>query len=153
MAAQRARNCGRTGRHPDVQAGQAGGCRRPVAYKLSSNEIPYGPLPAVLEASRRRRGFNRYPDMAGGGLTAELARRFGVPLTHLAIGTGSVGVAQSAAAVDRRSPGDEVLYAWRSFEAYPILTQISGRGRSGTAAAGEAHDLDAMADAITTGPG
>ena len=52
----------------------------PVAYKLSSNENPYPPLPGVLEAVTAAAGsFNRYPDMACTGLIAELAERFGVP--------------------------------------------------------------------------
>ena len=43
-----------------------------------------------------------------------------------------------------------MVYAWRSFEAYPIVVQISG-ARSVTVplTADEHHDLDAMAAAIT----
>src|SRR5690606_29298608 len=66
-----------------------------VTYKLSSNENPYPPLPGVLEQATRAAGaFNRYPDMACTALLAEIADHFGVPVTHLATGTGSVGVAQ-----------------------------------------------------------
>jgi histidinol-phosphate aminotransferase len=47
-------------------------------------------------------------------------------------------------------PGDEVLYAWRSFEAYPILAQITGARSVQVPLTGdERHDLDAMAVAIT----
>ncbi len=47
-------------------------------------------------------------------------------------------------------PGDEVIYAWRSFEAYPIITQISGATSVQVPLTeGDVHDLDAMADAIT----
>jgi histidinol-phosphate aminotransferase len=43
-----------------------------------------------------------------------------------------------------------VVYAWRSFEAYPIITRISGaRAVQVPLDADERHDLDAMADAIT----
>ena len=43
-----------------------------------------------------------------------------------------------------------MIYAWRSFEAYPIITQISGaKSVQVPLTAGEVHDLDAMADAIT----
>ena len=120
------------------------------AYKLSSNENPYPPLPGVLEAVRQAAdSFNRYPDMGVAALTAELAARFGVPAEHIATGTGSVGVAQQLLQATS-GPGDEVIYAWRSFEAYPIITQISGATSVKVPlTADEAHDLDAMADAVT----
>jgi histidinol-phosphate aminotransferase len=121
-----------------------------TSYKLSSNENPYPPLPSVLdvvaaEASR----FNRYPDLFATGLTAAIAERFDVPASHVATGTGSVGVlqqvVQSVATV-----GDEVLYAWRSFEAYPIVVQISGATSVRVPLTlDERHDFDAMAAAIT----
>jgi histidinol-phosphate aminotransferase len=120
------------------------------AYKLSSNENPYPPLPGVLEKVTAAAGaFNRYPDMFCGELTAELADRFGVPPEHVATGTGSVGVAQSLLQATS-GPGDEVVYAWRSFEAYPIITQISGATSVPVPLLpDESHDLDAMAAAIT----
>ncbi|MDX3076413.1 histidinol-phosphate transaminase [Streptomyces sp. NPDC088354] len=121
-----------------------------TAYKLSSNENPYPPLPGVLEAVTAAAGsFNRYPDMACTALQSELADRFGVPPEHIATGTGSVGVAQQLLQITS-GPGDEVVYAWRSFEAYPIITQISGASAVPVPLdAEETHDLDAMADAIT----
>ncbi|MCL2731612.1 MAG: histidinol-phosphate transaminase [Actinomycetia bacterium] len=120
------------------------------AFKLSSNENPYPPLPGVLEAATAAAGsFNRYPDMACAALTAELAERFGVPASHVATGTGSVGVAQQLLQATS-GPGDEVIYAWRSFEAYPIITRISGAAAVQVPLdAEERHDLDAMADAVT----
>lgn len=120
------------------------------AYKLSSNENPFPPLPGVLEAATAAAGsFNRYPDAACTELIAELAHRFGVPQTHIATGTGSVGVAQQLLQ-STAGPGDEVIYAWRSFEAYPIITRISGATPVEVPLTdGEDHDLDAMADAIT----
>ncbi|MCI0384745.1 histidinol-phosphate transaminase [Streptomyces sp. CNQ085] len=122
----------------------------PTAYKLSSNENPYPPLPGVLEAVTAAAGsFHRYPDMACGLLMSELSRRFGVPMSHIATGTGSVGVAQQLLQATA-GPGDEVVYAWRSFEAYPIITQISGAASVRVPLDGdERHDLDAMADAVT----
>lgn len=121
-----------------------------TAYKLSSNENPYPPLPGVLEAAvAAARSFNRYPDMACTALHAELAARFAVPVEHIATGTGSVGVAQQLIQATA-GPGDEVIYAWRSFEAYPIITQISGAASVRVPLdAAETHDLDAMAAAIT----
>jgi histidinol-phosphate aminotransferase len=120
------------------------------AFKLSSNENPYPPLPGVLEAVTAAAGtFNRYPDMACSALTEALAERFGVPAAHIATGTGSVGVAQQLLQATS-GPGDEVIYAWRSFEAYPIITRISGATAVQVPLDGdETHDLDAMAAAVT----
>jgi histidinol-phosphate aminotransferase len=122
----------------------------PAAYKLSSNENPYPPLPGVMERAVETAGaFNRYPDMACTGLMEALSARFGVPASHLATGTGSVGVAQSLLQATS-GPGDEVVYAWRSFEAYPIITQVSGATAVPVPlTGGDVHDLDAMAAAIT----
>ncbi|MFF1686199.1 MULTISPECIES: histidinol-phosphate transaminase [unclassified Streptomyces] len=135
---------------PTYKPGKAAAAGGPVAYKLSSNENPYPPLPGVMESVVEAAGsFNRYPDMACTGLMNELAERFAVPVTHLATGTGSVGVAQQLLQATS-GPGDEVIYAWRSFEAYPIITQISGATAVEVPlTSGEVHDLDAMADAIT----
>lgn len=135
---------------PAYVPGKPAAAGGPVAYKLSSNENPYPPLPGVLEAALAAAGnFNRYPDMACTGLMNELADRFGVPLSHLATGTGSVGVAQQLLQATS-GPGDEVVYAWRSFEAYPIITQVSGATSVRVPLTdGEVHDLDAMAEAIT----
>ncbi|HSA52173.1 MAG TPA: aminotransferase class I/II-fold pyridoxal phosphate-dependent enzyme, partial [Yinghuangia sp.] len=120
------------------------------SYKLSSNENPYPPLPDVLEKVAEAAGsVNRYPDMACGELIAEIAEHFGVPPAHVATGTGSVGVAQQLLQATS-GPGDEVIYAWRSFEAYPIITQISGATSVQVPLlADEGHDLDAMAAAVT----
>ena len=135
---------------PTYKPGKPAAAGGPVAYKLSSNENPYPPLPGVMETvTAAVSSFNRYQDMACSGLMSELSDRFGVPLSHLATGTGSVGVAQQLIQATS-GPGDEVIYAWRSFEAYPIITQISGaRSVQVPLTPGEVHDLDAMADAIT----
>ncbi|MFI9119214.1 histidinol-phosphate transaminase [Streptomyces bikiniensis] len=135
---------------PTYKPGKPAAAGGPVAFKLSSNENPYPPLPGVLESVVAGADtFNRYPDMACTGLMEELAERFGVPVSHLATGTGSVGVAQSLLQATS-GPGDEVIYAWRSFEAYPIITQISGATSVQVPLTdGEVHDLDAMAEVIT----
>ncbi|AZM54286.1 histidinol-phosphate transaminase [Streptomyces sp. WAC 01529] len=135
---------------PTYKPGKPAAADGPVAYKLSSNENPYPPLPGVMESALAAAGsFNRYPDMACTALMSELADRFGVPVSHIATGTGSVGVAQQLLQATS-GPGDEVIYAWRSFEAYPIITQVSGATSVRVPLTeGEVHDLDAMADAIT----
>lgn len=120
------------------------------AFKVSSNENPYPPLPGVLEAvTATAASMNRYPDMFATGLVTALADRFGVPPEHIATGTGSVGVLQQIVQATA-TEGDEVVYAWRSFEAYPIVVGISGATAVHVPLApGARHDLPAMADAIT----
>ena len=121
-----------------------------TAYMISSNENPYPPLPSVLGVVRdAAAAMNRYPDMAVTELTAALAARLDVPPERLALGPGSVGVLGQliAATCD---PGDEVVFAWRSFEAYPILVTLAGAVPVQVPlAAGDRHDLVAMAEAIT----
>ncbi|MEU2564239.1 histidinol-phosphate transaminase [Streptomyces longispororuber] len=135
---------------PTYKPGKPAAAEGAQAYKLSSNENPYPPLPGVMETAMEAvRSFNRYPDMACTELMSELAEHFGVPATHVATGTGSVGVAQQLIQATS-GPGDEVIYAWRSFEAYPIITQVSGATSVRVPlTSGEVHDLDAMAAAIT----
>ena len=120
------------------------------AYKISSNENPYPPLPSVqMVIADAGTQANRYPDMFATGLVSRIAARFNVPESHVATGTGSVGVCQQAIQ-STAGPGDEVVFAWRSFEAYPIIVQISGADSIRVALTpDERHDLDAMADAVS----
>jgi histidinol-phosphate aminotransferase len=119
------------------------------AHKLSSNESPYGPLPSVLKVIAETAGeIHRYPDNGAAALSAAIAERFGVPADHTAVGPGSVGVLkQIVEAVS--GPGSEILYAWRSFEAYPPLSDLAGATSVRVPLKGEVHDLAAMAAAIT----
>jgi histidinol-phosphate aminotransferase len=136
---------------PAYQPGRSAAARDGApAYKLSSNENPYPPLPSVLtEIRTAAESVNRYPDMFATGLTAAIAKRFDVPVDHVATGTGSVAVLQQAVQ-STAADGDEVVYAWRSFEAYPIVAQISGATSVRVPlTADERHDLDAMADVVT----
>ncbi|MGW8531980.1 histidinol-phosphate transaminase [Nocardiopsis sp. NPDC055824] len=119
------------------------------SVKLSSNESPYGPLPSVREAvARAAAELNRYPDPGAEELTSRLARRLDVPEEHLALGAGSVGMLQQLLEAVGE-PGAEVVYAWRSFEAYPLLAGLAGVTPMQVPLKDEAHDLDAMADAVT----
>lgn len=136
---------------PAYKAGQRPAVRADLeTFKISSNENPFPPLPGVLEAvMRSAEHLNRYPDPLSTRLVHALAARFDVPAEHIALGTGSVSVCGQI--VDSvAGPGDEILYAWRSFEAYPIWAQIAGAvSVQVPLTAGEEHDLPAMASAIT----
>ncbi|MBT2517198.1 histidinol-phosphate transaminase [Streptomyces sp. ISL-90] len=119
-------------------------------FKLSSNENPFDPLPSVVEAiSASAKYVNRYPDASALPLREALAARFGVSADEVLVGAGSVSLlAQFIAAA--AGPGDEVVYSWRSFEAYPGLVSVAG-ATSVTVPnqPDHRHDLEAMAAAIT----
>lgn len=122
----------------------------PGAIKLASNEVPYGPLPGVVEAiTQAAASAHRYPDMGVVALRETLANRYGVTADRVATGCGSVALTEHLARVSCL-PGDEILYSWRAFEAYPIIAAATGatsvRVPNG---AGHGHDLAAMAAAVT----
>ena len=132
---------------PATQATATGGL---TAYKMSSNENPYPPLPSVLAVVQAAAGtINRYPDMAVTALTQALAESLEVPAECIATGTGSVGVLGQVVQAMCEA-GDEVVYAWRSFEAYPIVCAVAGAAAVPVPLApGQRHDLPAMAAAVT----
>ena len=131
------------GKPPTVRPGM-------TAYKLSSNENPYPPLPGVVEAATEAVAvMNRYPDMGSNALYDALAERLGVPSTDLALATGSVALIYQLVNAFCET-GDEVVYAWRSFEAYPIAVTTSGATSVQVPVTADGrHDLPAMLAAIT----
>ncbi|MFD0741508.1 histidinol-phosphate transaminase [Phytohabitans flavus] len=122
----------------------------PEAIKLASNEVPYGPLPGVVEAvTEAASGVHRYPDMGVVALRAALAERYEVAPERIATGCGSVALCEHLARATCL-PGDEILYSWRSFEAYPIIAATTGAASVRVPNdAGHGHDLRAMAAAVT----
>ena len=121
-----------------------------TTWKLSSNENPFPPLPGVLEAvAAAAELMNRYPDMGCAALYQALGERLSVPTSDLAAATGSVALLYHLVQAFCE-PGDEVLYAWRSFEAYPIATAVCGARSVQVPLTPDArHDLDAMLQAIS----
>jgi histidinol-phosphate aminotransferase len=121
-----------------------------TSYKLSSNENPYPPLPGVVEAvTRAVETMNRYPDMGSSALYDALSARLRVPADNLAVATGSVALIYQLLAA-YCEPGDEVVHAWRSFEAYPIAVAAAAATSVPVPVTIDGrHDLDAMAAAIT----
>ncbi len=121
----------------------------PGAIKLASNENPYGPLPHVLDRITEAAGAsNRYPDTNATELMYALADKYGVDADRVVLGCGSVSLCQQLV-LATAGPGDEVLFAWRSFEAYPIVTLIGGATPVQVPLREQAHDLPALAAAIT----
>lgn len=124
------------------------GASIPNALKLASNESSLAPLPSVSAAINDATShLNRYPDMASGALRGKLAQWLGVDLDNVAVGNGSSAICQQLVQATCKD-GDEVVYAWRSFEAYPILCKIAGAVGVGVPLKRGRHDLKAMSDAI-----
>lgn len=119
-------------------------------FKLSSNENPFDPLPSVVAAvAAAGAEINRYPDATAFALRERLADRFGVSTDEVIVGAGSVALlAQFILAA--AGPGDEVVYSWRSFEAYPGLVTVAGATSVPVPNRPDhGHDLDAIAAAVT----
>jgi len=125
-------------------------CGCEVIHKLSSNENPYGPVPAAIEAmAALAPRLNRYPDGSARSLKAALAKHLGVAIQNIAVGNGSNELLRLIAQAVLR-PGDECVFSWPSFVVYPMVTQLMGATSVKVGLnEGQAHDLDAMLDAIT----
>ena len=122
----------------------------PGAVKISSNEMPTPPSPAVLEAiARELETINRYPDLTAAPLREALAKRFGVGADQVCVGTGSSAILVAALSAVCQ-PGTQVVYPWRSFESYPIaVPSVGGDPVPVELLPDGTHDLDAMRAAIT----
>ncbi len=126
----------------DTESSNAEGSS-PITFDLSSNELVLPPLPTVLAGIEK--GFPqlaRYPDPTARDLTAEIARHLCVSAEELAVGPGSAGVLQQLL-LALCGKGDEVVYAWPGFDAYPTLVAISGATSvHAPLAVSGGHDLD-----------
>lgn len=118
--------------------------------KLSSNENPYGPMPAAIAGMQAVLSrLNVYPDGSARALRRRLCERLGIADTNLVVGNGSNELLRlvAQAVLD---PGDECVFAWPSFVVYPMVCQLMGATEVKVPLGeGEAHDLDAMLAAIT----
>lgn len=116
--------------------------------KLASNEGPFGPFPAAVEAIERSvRELNRYPDGGAYQLRAALAERHGVRLEEVSVAAGADGIIDlvSQATLD---PGDEIVCGWPSFASYVICALKLGAVPRKVPLRDHRYDLEAMLDAI-----
>ena len=122
----------------------------PDAVKISSNEMPTPPSPAVLEAiARELQTINRYPDLTAAPLREALGNRFGVGADQVCVGTGSSAILVAALSAVCQ-PGTQVVFPWRSFESYPIAVPTVGADPVPVPLLPDgSHDLVAMRAAIT----
>jgi len=122
----------------------------PGAILLNSNESPWPPSPAVQAALLGAAAHgNRYPDWVSADLVARLARLLELDRSWITAGCGSVSLCQQLVQACC-GPGEEVLCAWRSFDAYPAMARVHGAvPRTVPLTAGHGHDLEAMAAAVS----
>jgi histidinol-phosphate aminotransferase len=116
--------------------------------KLASNEGPFPPFPAAIEAMERAaRELNRYPDGGSYRLHEALAARHGVAFEQIAVGAGADGCLDmlSQATLD---PGDEVVCCWPSFPSYVIYARKQGASAVTVPLREQRYDLDALAAAV-----
>jgi histidinol-phosphate aminotransferase len=119
------------------------------AVKLASNEAPFGPFPAAVEAAVAALATaNRYPDNGAVELVEAIAERTRVAPDQVLVGNGSVQLCQHLF-LTTVEPGDEVVFGWPSFEAYPIQAQQSDARAVRVPLRDLTYDLPAMADAVT----
>jgi histidinol-phosphate aminotransferase len=117
--------------------------------KLASNEGPFPPFPAALEAMERAaRDLNRYPDGGAFALRTALAARHGVRFEEIVVGGGADGVIDllSQATLD---PGDEIVCGWPSFPSYVLDALKLGATPVKVPLRDHAYDLEALLAAIT----
>jgi histidinol-phosphate aminotransferase len=117
--------------------------------KLASNEGPFGPFPAALEALERcAPELNRYPDGGAWELRSALAALHGVRFEQVALGAGADGVIDclSQAVLDE---GDEIVCGWPSFPSYVLDAIKLGARPVRVPLSDHRYDLDALLAAIT----
>ncbi len=116
--------------------------------KLASNEGPFPPFPAALEAMERTAtDLNRYPDGGVYALRTALADHHGVAFEEVVVGAGADGVIDllSQATLE---PGDEIVCGWPSFPSYVLDAVKLGAVPRKVPLRDHVYDLDAMLDAI-----
>jgi len=117
--------------------------------KLASNENPLGPSPKALAAMHEaleRSHF--YPDGGGYHLREAIAGRVGLARENVLLGNGSNEIIELLGHAFLR-PGDEVVVSRHAFVVYKLMTTLLGATTIEVDDPGFAHDLDAMAGAIT----
>jgi histidinol-phosphate aminotransferase len=119
------------------------------AIKLASNETPWGPLPAIVEAVRESLGgVNRYADHRATELRARLADWIGVDPGQVTVGAGSVTLLQQLF-LSYVDAGDEVVYPWRSFEVYPVYSRLMQASDVQIPLVDHVADIEAIAEAVS----
>ena len=119
------------------------------SVKLASNENPLGPSPKALAAIRAKLDeLHLYPDGDCFYLKTGLAKKLGVLPEQLIFGNGSNEIIELAARTFMRA-GDEAVMAEQAFVVYQLIVQAVGGKSMQVPLSDYAHDLSAMAEAIS----
>jgi histidinol-phosphate aminotransferase len=117
--------------------------------KLSSNENPLGPAPRAIAALQSAAlNVHRYPDAGSLALREGLAARYGLSPDMLICTNGSDEMVFLLCLAFLRE-GDQAVMAHGSFISYYLRTIEMGGLPIRVPLRDYAHDLDAMADAVT----
>jgi histidinol-phosphate aminotransferase len=95
--------------------------------KLNTNECPYGPSEAVLQAIAEHSGdaLRLYPDPQANALKAAIARYHGLEPTQVFVGNGSDEVLAHAFMALLKHPAP-LLYPDISYSFYPVYAKLYG---------------------------
>ena len=118
--------------------------------KLASNENPLGPSPKALEAMHatlERSHF--YPDGGGFYLREAIAEKMELKRENVILGCGSNEIIEFIGHAFLK-PGDEIVTSHHAFVVYKLMAKLFGATTVEVPDPGFAHDLEAMADAITS---
>lgn len=116
--------------------------------KLASNEGPFPPFPAAIEAMERAAlELNRYPDGGAWTLRTELAERHGVPFQEVVVGAGADGIIDLLAQATL-DPGDDVVCGWPSFPSYVLSAAKLGAEVRRVPLRDDTYDLGGLLAAI-----
>jgi len=119
------------------------------SIKLASNENPFGPSPAAVEAMLKALGnLHRYPDGSCYYLTEALANHMGVAAEQIVFGNGSNEVIEFLVKAFVRE-GDEVITSHPSFLMYQKFVQVRGGNNHVVELADMSHDLEHIADLVS----
>lgn len=117
------------------------------AFKLSSNENP-APTPRWVDDAITGATVGRYPESTSRAVRERLASIWDCDADEVIVGAGSVSVLYQLIQATS-GPGDNIVFAWRAFEAYPWTAVVAGaEPRRIPNLPDHSHDLDAMAAAI-----
>ncbi|MFA9429052.1 histidinol-phosphate transaminase [Egicoccus sp. AB-alg2] len=97
-----------------------------MKVRLSSNESPFGPSPAAVEAANAAVAEGHlYPDDQSVALREAIAAHEGLPVEQVAVGTGSAALLMDAIQHEAREGGSVVSFA-RGFVVYRLGARNAG---------------------------
>ncbi|MDR2036192.1 MAG: histidinol-phosphate transaminase [Coriobacteriales bacterium] len=124
--------------------------KTPAIHKLSSNESPYPPFPAALEAMQNCLvNLNEYCDGSCYDLKQGLMREYQVPFEQIMVGNGTNELLMLLAEACL-TPQSRIAYCWPSFIVYRLAAQLTGAAADEVPLKADgSYNLDGLLAAIT----